>query len=85
MNREEALKKSEEALHELAAALRQGKSESLVQYLDVMSQFHQYSFGNCMLIYCKCRPLLWWPDFIGGKNSIAGSRKGRRGSPFWPP
>jgi hypothetical protein len=50
MNRDDALKKSDEALQELAEALKQGKSESLIRYLDMLSSFHQYSFGNCMLI-----------------------------------
>lgn len=50
MNREDALKQSEQALEELAEALSQGKSETLVRYLEVLSKFHQYSFGNCMLI-----------------------------------
>jgi len=50
MNRDEALKQSDEALNDLAEALKQGKSESLVRYLDMLSRFHRYSFGNCMLI-----------------------------------
>lgn len=50
MNREDALKKSDDALKELAEALRNGKSDKLVEYLGFMSRFHQYSFGNCMLI-----------------------------------
>lgn len=50
MNREDALKKSDDALKDLAEALRAGKSETLVEYLDMMSRFHQYSFGNCILI-----------------------------------
>lgn len=50
MNRDEALKASDDALKELAHALKQGKSETLVKYLDTMSRFHRYSFGNCMLI-----------------------------------
>ncbi len=50
MNREEALHASDEALQELAAQLRQGKSDQLVRYLDLLSQFHGYSFGNVMLI-----------------------------------
>ncbi len=50
MNRDEALKKSDEALQELANALKQGKSDSLLKYLDTLSRFHQYSFGNCLLI-----------------------------------
>ncbi len=50
MNREEALKKSDDALKELANALQEGKSETLIKYLDTLSRFHNYSFGNCMLI-----------------------------------
>jgi hypothetical protein len=50
MNRDEAMKRSDEALQELASALKQGKSEALVRYLDMLSRFHRYSFGNCMLI-----------------------------------
>ncbi len=50
MNREEALKASDDALKELAQTLKEGKSETLVKYLDTMSRFHRYSFGNCILI-----------------------------------
>lgn len=50
MNREEAIQRSDDALKDLAEALKQGKSETLVRYLDTMSRFHKYSFGNCMLI-----------------------------------
>lgn len=50
MNRDEALKLSNDALTDLSLALQQGKSELLVRYLDTMSRFHRYSFGNCMLI-----------------------------------
>jgi antirestriction protein ArdC len=50
MNREDALKQSEQALEKLAEALAQGKSESLVRYLDLLARFHHYSLGNCLLI-----------------------------------
>jgi len=50
MNREEALKQSDEALAQLVHALEQGQSEALVRYLDTMSTFHRYSFRNCLLI-----------------------------------
>ncbi len=50
MNREDILKQSEQALSELADALAQGRSDTLVRYLDTLSRFHHYSFGNCMLI-----------------------------------
>lgn len=50
MNKEEALQASDTALQELATALRQGKSDSLLHYLSMLSRFHRYSFSNCMLI-----------------------------------
>ncbi len=50
MNREDALKKSDEAIASLIEELEAGKSESLIRYLDTMSSFHNYSFSNCMLI-----------------------------------
>jgi hypothetical protein len=50
MNRDEALKRSDDALKELTEALKQGKSEALVRYLDSISKFHRYSFSNCLLI-----------------------------------
>jgi N-terminal domain of anti-restriction factor ArdC len=37
------------ALH-LVAALEAGQSEVLAQYLNTMARFHNYSFGNVMLI-----------------------------------
>jgi hypothetical protein len=50
MNRDEALKCSKEALVQFAQALEQGKSDTLVKYLETLSRFHQYSFGNTLLI-----------------------------------
>lgn len=50
MNREEAQKRTEEALDELAHALEQGRSETLVTYLETLARFHHYSFGNTLLI-----------------------------------
>ena len=50
MKRDEALQASDEALRELVDQLRQGKSEQLVRYLDMLSLFHGYSFANLLLI-----------------------------------
>ncbi len=50
MKRDEAKQVADQALGELAQALAAGKSEALVRLLDVMGRFHNYSFGNCMLI-----------------------------------
>jgi hypothetical protein len=50
MNREDILRHSEQALDALAEALSQGRSDTLVRYLEMLSRFHEYSWGNCVLI-----------------------------------
>ena len=50
MTNESAKKLADEALEKLAAALEQGHSETLRTYLAVMGKFHQYSWGNALLI-----------------------------------
>jgi len=53
MNTEQAKKLSEDTLDRLMAALEQGQSESLKNYLRLMSRFRKYSWGNCLLIYSQ--------------------------------
>jgi antirestriction protein ArdC len=50
MKAEQARKLTDKALEELATALDQGKSETLMAYLATVARFHRYSFGNIMLI-----------------------------------
>lgn len=50
MKTEEARQLAESGIANLAAALKQGKSESLTAYLTAMARFHRYSCGNVMLI-----------------------------------
>lgn len=50
MKAEQAKKLADNALDTLAAALEAGKSESLTAYLAAMGRFHEYSWGNVMLI-----------------------------------
>src|SRR6266404_3054915 len=50
INADEIKAKTDAALDALMADLQQGKSESLTKYLAVMGKFHNYSFGNQMLI-----------------------------------
>lgn len=38
------------ALDNLAGALEQGRSQTLVEYLAAIAKFHRYSFGNVLLI-----------------------------------
>jgi antirestriction protein ArdC len=51
MNTEQAKQLSQAALDRLMAALEQGHSATLKQYLAVMSRFRRYSWGNVLLIY----------------------------------
>ena len=50
MKLEEINNKTNEAVSYLVAALESGQSEVLTQYLNAMARFHNYSFGNIMLI-----------------------------------
>ena len=50
MKLEEIKNKTNEAVNHLVAALEAGHSEVLTQYLNAMARFHNYSFGNVMLI-----------------------------------
>ncbi len=53
MNTEQAKQLSEAALDRLMAALEQGQSAALKQYLAVMSRFRRYSWGNVLMIYSQ--------------------------------
>ena len=50
MKRDEAKQIADHALEELQQALKAGRSETLLRFLDVMSRFHHYSWNNCILI-----------------------------------
>jgi len=50
MKLEEIKNKTNEAVSYLLEALENGQSEVLSEYLNAMARFHQYSFGNIMLI-----------------------------------
>jgi hypothetical protein len=53
MTTEQAKQLSEDAIARLMQALEQGQSDALKNYLAVMSRFHRYSWGNCLLIYSQ--------------------------------
>jgi len=53
MTTDQAKTLSEDALLRLMNALEQGQSQTLRAYLQVMSRFHRYSWGNCLLIYSQ--------------------------------
>ncbi len=50
MKIDEARKLADESLARLADALAWGESEALAAHLATMARFHQYSFGNILLI-----------------------------------
>ena len=51
---EQAQQMVEQGLAQLSAALEQGHSQALKDYLTTMSRFHRYSTGNLMLILLQC-------------------------------
>jgi hypothetical protein len=53
MTTDQAKTLSEDALLRLMKALEAGHSQALRTYLQVMSRFHRYSWGNCLLIYSQ--------------------------------
>ena len=50
MNSENIKKVTNQAIEQLVAALNQGRSETLTQYLAAIGKFHRYSLRNVMLI-----------------------------------
>ena len=79
MNRDEALKMSDDALNELAQALKEGKSDKLLEYLGMLSRFHQYSFGNCMLIFMQKPDATHVAGFGRWKDLNRFVKKGEKG------
>src|SRR6204780_4205538 len=50
MKLEEINNRTKDAVNYLVEALESGQSEVLTHYLSAMARFHNYSFGNIMLI-----------------------------------
>ena len=50
MNSENIKKVTNQAIEQLVAALKRGRSETLTQYLAAIGRFHRYSLRNVMLI-----------------------------------
>ena len=79
MNTEQAKKLSENALNRLMEALEQGQSEALRNYLSVMSRFHNYSWGNCLMIYSQRSDATHVAGFHGWLKLRRCVRKGEKG------
>ena len=85
MKQEDALKLADEALKGLAAELQNGKSQTLIQFLEVMARFPNYSFRNVMLILAQCPEATRVAGFRTWKSLGRFVRQGERGSASWPP
>lgn len=79
MKSEEALKQTEQGIDELICALEQGKSETLLQYLDFQARFHAYSFRNCMLIAIQNPDATFVAGFHRWRELGRFVRKGEKG------
>lgn len=79
MNREEALALAERGVEELIAALEQGKSERLLEYLAFQARFHRYSFNNCLLIAIQKPDATFVAGFQRWKELNRFVRKGEKG------
>jgi hypothetical protein len=54
MNSENIKKVTNQAIEQLIAALKAGKSEALTNYLAAVARFHNYSFQNILMIARQC-------------------------------
>ena len=72
MKAEEIKNKTNEAVAYLVEALQSGQSEVLSEYLTAMARFHNYSFGNIMLI-ARQRPTATRVAGIRTWNSLGAS------------
>ena len=79
MNTEQAKQLSENALEQLMAALEGGHSEALKNYLRVMSRFHKYSWGNCLMIYSQRPDATHLAGFQSWLRMHRCVRKGEKG------
>jgi antirestriction protein ArdC len=79
MKAEHAKQLSHDALERLSQALAAGKSESLTAYLKAVAQFHQYSFGNIMLIAAQRPDATRVAGFRTWKKLGRFVRKGEKG------
>ena len=79
MNREEALEMTDRGVQELIAALEQGKSEQLLEYLAFQARFYQYSFSNCLLIVLQKSDATFVAGFQRWRQLGRFVKKGEKG------
>ena len=79
MKKDDAKKLCDDALTELASQLAAGRSDELRRYLDAMSRFHRYSFGNCLLIARQYPDATLVAGFHAWKRQGRSVKKGEKG------
>lgn len=79
MKAEQAKQLADTALTDLIAALEQGKSQSLTDYLAAVSRFHQYSWGNVLLIMSQKPEATHVAGFNAWKRFNRFVKKGEKG------
>lgn len=79
MTRDEAKKAIENAVRELNEALKNGRSDTLKRYLDLLSRFHRYSFNNAILIDAQRPDAMHVAGFHSWRKLGRYVRKGERG------
>lgn len=79
MNKDQADAIAKDALDKLTEALEGGRSEELVRYLRTMARFHQYSFGNVLLIATQKPDATQVAGFHAWRKLGRFVRKGEKG------
>lgn len=79
MKAEQAKKVADQALEQLAEALKSGRSEELTRYLAMLARFHKYSFGNVMLILSQMPDATHVAGFNTWKQLGRFVKKGEKG------
>ena len=70
----------DEHLKELADQMLNGKSENLIQYLEYVAKFHNYSFGNIMLALSQKNNITRLAGFKQWKKLGRNVKKGEHGA-----
>lgn len=79
MKAEQAKKIADQALEQLADALKNGRSEEITRYLAMLARFHHYSFGNVMLILSQKPDATHVAGFNTWKQMGRYVKKGEKG------
>ena len=80
----DALAERQEQVKALTEKLENGvkaifESEDYARYLEAMSKFHHYSFGNCMLIFFQCPEAQAVAGYTTWKKLGRSVKKGEKG------